>query len=249
MNNISLDKPAGILVKTTCVDFPGLLAGSFFLKGCNLRCPYCYNINLVKENSPSEELSTVNELFTHLEKRRGILQGLTISGGEPLLNPYTKIIIKKAKELGYKVKLDTNGTFPEKLEELLHNPELKPDFVALDIKTSLSKYKNLICGEQSIYKNIENFFEENITKSIKLISELPADQREFRTVLVPGLIEIEDIKKIATILPEDALWQFAQFRNENCLNPDFNKILPYSDKEVEQMVIQAKSLIPGANLR
>ena len=95
---LPLDRPAGILIKTTLVDYPGHVAGSFFLKGCNLRCPYCYNIGLVLPEVHPDDLSTVEELFDHLEKRRNVLSGLVISGGEPLVNAYTPIIIKKAKE-------------------------------------------------------------------------------------------------------------------------------------------------------
>ena len=87
MIELSLNEPAGVLVKTTCVDFPGRVAGSFFLKGCNLRCPYCYNTELVLgvKNEETSSLNTIQELFSHLEKRQGILSGLVISGGEPLL--------------------------------------------------------------------------------------------------------------------------------------------------------------------
>ena len=98
MPNLSFNEPAGVLVKTTLVDFPGRVAGSFFLKGCNLRCPYCYNTELITGNAGDD---TINELFAHLEKRQGILTGIVISGGEPLLNPYTKEIILKAKEHEY----------------------------------------------------------------------------------------------------------------------------------------------------
>ena len=97
MATLPLNEPAGVLVKTTCVDFPGIVAGSFFLKGCNLRCPYCYNIELIK--GKTQDLNTIQDLFAHMEKRQGILKGIVISGGEPLINPYTPIIIKKAKEL------------------------------------------------------------------------------------------------------------------------------------------------------
>ena len=146
MPNLSFNEPAGVLVKTTLVDFPGRVAGSFFLKGCNLRCPYCYNTELITGNAGDD---TINELFAHLEKRQGILTGIVISGGEPLLNPYTKEIILKAKELEYKVKLDTNGTLPEKLAELLEDEKLRPDFVAMDIKTSPERYASEICPNNS----------------------------------------------------------------------------------------------------
>ncbi len=239
-----LERPAGVLIKTTCVDYPGRVAGSFFLKGCNLTCPYCYNINLVKDSGSDEELNTVSELFAHLEKRQGILSGLVISGGEPLLSPYTPLIIKKAKELGYKVKIDTNGTLPEKLEELMNDDILAPDFVAMDIKTSPYKYSSLMCN----FGN-EEFFTEKLAKSAALISKMESSQREWRTVLVPGLVEKADIKNMAAILPEDASWQFAQFRNGNCLNPAYNDLTPYTDSEITSLIEYAKSFISGAELR
>lgn len=250
MAELPLNRPAGILVKTTCVDFPGHLAGSFFLKGCNLRCPYCYNRELVLPSLAEDlNLTSVEELFAHLEKRQGILQGLVISGGEALLNPYTPVIIKKARELGYLIKLDTNATLPSQLESLMNNKELRPDFIALDIKTSPHRYAEELCSKDSPYFQKSSYFEEKIKKSIEVAAELPPEKREFRTVLVPPLIQKEDIKKIAGLLPKDASWQFAQFRNENCLDPAFNNILPYSDKEAAELVEYAKTFVKGAALR
>jgi len=249
MANLPLNEPAGVLVKTTCVDFPGRVAGSFFLKGCNLRCPYCYNTDLVLGTNTTGTLNTVQELFDHLEKRQGILTGLVISGGEPLLNPYTPLIIKKAKELDYKIKLDTNGTLPDELEAFINNPDLKPDFIAMDIKTSQDRYGSTLCFSKSPFYNNNSHFEKLVKKSVELVSSYPSDQREFRTVLVPGLVTKEDIKKIADILPKDASWQFAQFRNENCLDSSYNQLSPYIDSEIDSLLSYAKSLIPNAALR
>ena len=250
MSELDLNKPAGVLVKTTCVDFPGRVAGSFFLKGCNIRCPYCYNIGLVLEDAQSDEpLSTVAELFAHLEKRQGILSGLVISGGEPLLNPYTPLIIRKAKELGYKVKIDTNGTLPEKLRALIENPELCPDFIAMDIKTSPSRYSTLICGDASPFYDNSEYFEKVLKESAALVAEYPADCREWRTVLVPGLVTKDDIEQMAKLLPEDASWQFAEFRNGSCLDPAYNDIYPYTDSETKELVEYAKTIIKDSNLR
>ena len=250
MSELDLNKPAGVLVKTTCVDFPGRVAGSFFLKGCNIRCPYCYNIGLVLEDAESQEpLSSVNELFAHLEKRQGILSGLVISGGEPLLNPYTPVIIRKAKELGYKVKIDTNGTLPEKLRTLIESPELHPDFIAMDIKTTLSRYSTLICGGASPFYGKTDFFEKVLKESAELVTAYPADSREWRTVLVPGLVTKDDITEMAKLLPQDASWQFAEFRNGNCLDPSYNDIYPYTDAEVKELIEYAQTLIKGAALR
>ena len=248
MADLPLDKPVGVLVKTTCVDFPGRLAGSFFLKGCNLRCPYCYNRELVL-GSESSSLNTIEELFSHLEKRQGILTGLTISGGEPLLNPYTPVIIKKARKLGYLIKLDTNGTLPDELEALINNSELKPDFIAMDIKTSPERYAAEICNKTSPFIGKTEYWEKKIKRCAEIVSSYPTEQRESRTVLVPPLVQKEDIKKMAAILPQDASWQFAQFRNENCLNPSYNEIPPYTDAEIEDLINYAKSFIKGANLR
>lgn len=246
---ISINKGVGVLVKTTCVDFPGLTATSFFLKGCNLRCPYCYNKELVIDTQAEASFSSIQDFFNHLEKRKGIISGVVISGGEPLINPYTPIIIKKAKELNYKVKIDTNGIFPDKLEKILSDNELKPDFIAVDIKTSPSKYANLICGKNSIFFGNEHYFEENLKQTCDLVATFPQSQREFRTVLVPPLVQKEDIKNMATFLPKDACWQFAQFKNQNCFDSSYNDIYPYTDEEAKSLIEYAKTFIVGANLR
>ena len=249
---LPLNKPAGVLIKTTCVDYPGRVAGSFFLKGCNLRCPYCYNTGLVLGGDNADEsssLNTIEELFAHMEKRQGILSGIVISGGEPLINPYTPLIIRKAKELGYKVKLDTNGTLPDELESFLKSEELCPDFVAMDIKTTPERYAEEICNKNSKFYGNKEHFAGIIKRSAELTATLPPENREWRTVLVPGLVKKDDITKIAALLPEDASWQFAQFMNQNCIDPSYNEIYPYSDKEATELVEYAKSLITGAELR
>ena len=250
MNGLSLNEPAGILVKTTCVDYPGLLAGSFFLKGCNLRCPYCYNTVLVLgKTNQGQELNTVGELFEHMEKRQGILKGIVISGGEPLINPYTPLIIKKARELGYQVKLDTNGTLPDELETFINDPELRPDFIAMDLKTTPARYAQTMCPSFSKYHGNSEHFENVVTRTAKLVASYPADHREWRTVLVPPLVKKEDLKAMAAILPQDASWQFAQFQSQNCLDPTYNGMLPYTDAEANELISYAKTLIPGAELR
>ena len=244
-NEKILNKPSGVLIKTTLVDFPGRVASSVFLEGCNLRCPYCYNKNLVFNQEPEENLSSVKQIIEHLEKRKNVLTGFVISGGEALLNPATPHLIKAAKNLNLKVKIDTNGTLPDLLERLIKNPETKPDFIAMDIKTSPENYTALL--EKDSLLKID--FLEVLKKSIALISEYQTQDREFRTVLVPELVKKADIKKIAEILPKDASWQFAQFRNENCLNPEYNDLLPYSDSEAKELVDYAKTFIAGAELR
>lgn len=271
----------GSLIKTTLVDFPGRVAAAIFLRGCNLRCPYCYNIELVlpqsAETPANSGLCSLGELFSHLEKRRNVLTGLVVSGGEPLVNPLTPEIIKKAKSLGYKIKLDTNGTLPEKLEQLLNDDALRPDFVAMDIKTAPRRYAETMLGKheaasqaaasqtqakpqsplaasqadalsQAAASQAEEIAQK-LERSAKLVAALPPECREWRTVLVPPLVQESDIRDMAEILPKDASWQFAQFRNDSCLDPSYNAIAPYTDAEAARLVETAKELIYGATIR
>lgn len=236
----------GVLVKTSLVDYPGIVAATLFLTGCNLRCPYCYNGPLVQHQEEESAMVSLAEVISHLEKRKNVLKGFVISGGEALLHPKLKSLIIKAKELGYLVKLDTNGTNPDKLEEILNNPDTKPDFIAMDIKTDPKNYKKTLnAGNLSDTKD----YVQAIKKSISMISTYQADKREFRTVLVPTLVTLKNISILAQYLPKDASWRFAQFQNENCLEPLYNALKPYSDIEIKEIINKAITVIPDSKLR
>lgn len=238
------DEPAGVLVKTTLVDFPGQVACSFFLAGCNLRCPYCYNTELATGNLPTDDSSvSLSQLYQHLEKRKNVLSGICISGGEPLLSPLLPSIIIKARSLGYLIKIDTNGTNPVLLKELIHSPRTRPDFIAMDLKTSPERY-----GELALYDCRSNF-NDKIKQSIDLLKDYEKEFYEFRTVLVPQLITEKDILELSTLIPENSNWKFAQFKNENCLSSNFSSIKPYTDEEIQKLINLAKTKIPGAELR
>ena len=250
-----LHTKAGVLVKTTLVDFPGRVASSLFLRGCNLRCPYCYNAGLVLGGKAAADdiYATAEEVFFHLEKRKNVLTGFVVSGGEPLVNPLTPYIIRYAKALGYRVKLDTNGTLPDELNALIENDEMRPDFIAMDIKSSPSRYGELLGSlktqdKSAAVKTAEDFF-SRIEKTARLTSSLPPSSREWRTVLVPTLVTKRDIREMAALLPSDASWRFAQFRNENCIDPAYNDIAPYSDEEAASLVAYAKTFIKDSELR
>ncbi len=230
--------PAGVLVKTTLVDYPGRIAAVFFVEGCNLRCPYCYNADLVVRNKQYETVS-FDEVLEHLIHRKNVLSGFVISGGEPLLYSSIQEIILQVRNLGYKVKLDTNGMMPDRLEYLIKS-EACPDFIALDVKTVPERYTVLGSGCTGA---------ANIRKSIQLLSQLPAEQREFRTVLVPSLVQQTDINIIASLLPQDAAWMMTNFRPGNCVDDRYNHLIPYTDIQVQDFVDYAKTLIPGATLR
>lgn len=246
-----LNKKAGVLRKTTLVDYPGHVACAFFLSGCNLKCPYCYNTGLVL--SPTQEdldsFSTIQELFNLMEKRSAVLQGIAVSGGEPLINSYTPLIIEKAKSMRLHVKIDTNGINPEILEQFMKDETLRPDFVAMDFKTSPERYATEMIGENYLHFGDTAFFEEKIRQTISILSAMPKDSFEFRTVLVPHLVEEADIKTMGQLLPKDSSWQFAHFRNENCIDPRYNQITPYNITQEEALVEYAKTFVSGANLR
>jgi pyruvate formate lyase activating enzyme len=169
----------------SCVDYPKNIAAVVFLPGCNFDCWYCHNRDIIEGSfTPIDE----KEVLEKIEKRKRFLDGVVITGGEPLLTSLNelKVFIEKIKAMGLLVKLDTNGTFPEKLEELL--PML--DYVAMDIKAPISQYK--------IVTPMREGQEENIRKSIKLLMNSSIDY-EFRTTFDPNLTKI-DIKEIAEMI-------------------------------------------------
>jgi len=242
-----LSIPAGVLIKTTLVDFPGRVAAAYFLSGCNLRCPYCYNKELVTgtDNPQHSDFVSPEKVLAHLQKRANVLTGFAISGGEPTLHPLTPLLIKKARALGYKIKLDTNGLRPDILKSFISDPELRPDFIAMDIKTSPGRYESVLHPQGNTSTSCANLLQ----KSAALVASYPAGQREFRTVLVPELVTDRDIPAMAALLPQDASWQFAQFRNENCIDKTYTALTPYTDAQIQELVTQAQSLIPHAALR
>lgn len=171
--------------KLTLLDFPEKMACIIFTAGCNFRCPFCHNASLVTHIDNSLDY-TEQEIFDYLEKRRGLLDGVCISGGEPLLQPDIEDFIKKIKAMGYAVKLDTNGSFPEKLIGLVESGLI--DYVAMDIKNCKEKYP-LTAGCDTL--NIVD-----IEKSVDFLLKDTVDY-EFRTTVEDGLHTPEDIGKIA----------------------------------------------------
>lgn len=241
--DIDKGKKIGALVKTSFVDFPGKVAAALFLYGCNLRCPYCYNKDLVTGLPPEADMNSFSEILLHLEKRKNVLTGFVISGGEPTISPYTEELILEAKKLGYYIKLDTNGMFPEKIKHYLNTPALKPDFIALDIKTAPNRYDLMLPGSKV------DVLETNLRKTIKLVASLPENMREFRTVLVPSLVAEQDIEQIASLLPKDASWRLSRFRPGECIDSSFNNIHPYTDEEYNNLLAKASNLITNVDIR
>lgn len=173
--------------KLTLLDFPGKMACTIFTAGCNLRCPFCHNSRLVIDPEKTSEYS-VDEILAYLKKRQGILDGVAITGGEPLLQPDIDEFIKKVRELGFAVKLDTNGTFPDRLKALVEQGLL--DYVAMDVKNSPSGYSETV--------GIGGYDISKIQESIGFLLENKVDY-EFRTTVVRefhSVFEIDGIGKM-----------------------------------------------------
>ena len=171
------------LMKMTLLDFPGRVACTVFLGGCNLRCPYCHNYELVTMSVPP--VMTEEELFSFLEKRRGLLDGVAVTGGEPCLDPGLPDFLRRIKNAGFPVKLDTNGTKPGMLEGILR--EGLADYVAMDIKNSPEKYAQTA--------GLPRMDTASVSESIRLLMESPVPY-EFRTTVVDELHEADDFAAI-----------------------------------------------------
>ncbi len=211
----------GGLQKLTLIDFPGRLAATVFLTGCDFRCPFCYSAELVlPQKIKSQPKLSQKEFFDFLKDRKGLLEGVVICGGEPTINRNLAQFIKKIKDLGYLVKLDTNGSNPVMLKTLIDKKLI--DYVAMDVKAPKEKYKEVVgllgCWTDKILRNIE--------KSINILKESKIDF-EFRTTVIPNLLKKEDILKIAHWIKPAPKYFLQNFRPEKTIDPKFEKIKPY----------------------
>ncbi len=210
--------------KTTLIDYPGRVACTIFLIGCNFRCPFCYSAELVlPEKIKKQPRISEKELFDFLRERQGLLEGIVICGGEPTINKDLPEFIKKIKNLGFLVKLDTNGSNPEMLKKLID--ENLVDYVAMDIKAPKEKYE-MAAGVKINLADIE--------KSIKILKAGEVDF-EFRMTVVPTLHTKEDIIRIAKWISPAKKFSLQNFRAEKTLNPGFAKIKPYPDEFLESI--------------
>lgn len=173
------------LQKTTLIDYPGKIACTIFLYGCNFRCGFCHNPELVIERN--DNTISKQEILDFLNKRKKYLEGVCITGGEPLMN-LEKDFLNEIKKLGYLIKLDTNGSFPERLKEFINEGLI--DFISMDIKSSLEKYSYVSSSEVDIKK---------IKESIRIIINSNIDY-EFRTTILENIHDKEEVKKIALLL-------------------------------------------------
>ena len=225
----------GGIQKTSLLDYPELISAIIWTVGCNFRCPFCYNKDIVLGNV---QLIPEEEVFYFLEKRRGMLEGLVITGGEPLLQEDISDFCEKVKKISYLIKIDTNGMYPEKLRELIDKRLI--NYVAMDIKAPKNKYDKLTNVKVNIKK---------IEESIKILQNSKIDY-EFRTTFVPELLTKKDIIEIAKWLNGSKKFYLQQFKsNPPLVSTDFEDVVPYIKEELIDTLNDIKSYFDICKIR
>lgn len=223
------------LQKLTLLDYPEKIAATLFTGGCNFRCPFCHNGDLALASEDSEAIDN-DEIFDFLAKRKGLLEGVCITGGEPLIQEDIADFIKKIKDLGFLVKLDTNGAFPHRLLPLIEDGLV--DYVAMDIKNTLEKY-GFTAGIPGLDAGL-------IHKSAKILMEGPIPY-EFRTTMVKQFHEPQDFVDIASWLKGANKYFLQAFRDgENTLAPGLE---PFSKDEALKILEEVRNNFNIVDLR
>jgi pyruvate formate lyase activating enzyme len=217
--------------KTSLIDFPDRIATVLFTPGCNLRCPFCHNWRIVLD--PKPPFLNEETVMRILEKRKKYVNAAVITGGEPTIHKDIPEFLKKVKEKGFAVKLDTNGFFPQVLRECL--PYV--DYVALDVKTSLEKYGRLGA------KDTVDFL-----RTVEILKNGKVDY-EFRATVVPGFVDEEDISKMGEIVKGGKCFAFQQFILGDTLDKAFNSVNPCSPRVIGEFASVMKRYVANVTVR
>lgn len=214
--------------KTSLIDYPQRISSILFTPGCNFRCPYCHNSQLVLDPSSLEPVPE-EIIWAHLEKRRHLLDGIVITGGEPTLHgDQLTEFIKQAKEMGYLVKLDTNGSHPQILRNLIGEKLI--DYVAMDLKTSFNEYPNLAGSQIDI---------DSLKESIALLKESAhwkLIDLEFRTTLHPSLHTEEIFQEMVQEITNAPLYSLQTFRKEITLDKGYQATQPFTETQMNHFL-------------
>ena len=225
----------GGLHKLSLIDYPGKLSAVVFTRGCNFRCPYCHNPELIESNGG--DIIEEDKILSFLDERKGKLDGVVVTGGEPTLQSEIVEFLERIKRLGFFVKLDTNGSYPERIKELIDRKLL--DYIAMDIKAPLYKYNRT---------TLTSIDTERIVESIHLIMNSGIDY-EFRTTVVRSLLSRDDFPKIGEMIKSAKLFVLQEFRPTKTLDPDFLKETSYTKRELEEISISLKELVSKVIIR
>ena len=210
----------GGVQKFSTVDDPGYVVAGLFTVGCNMRCGYCHNPELVLPEQYAGGIPE-DEIFEFLESRRGKLDGVFISGGEPTMHDDLPDLIRRCKNMGFRVKLDTNGTHPDMLRDIL--AEGLVDFIAMDVKGPLSKYSQIAARPVNL---------DAIKESIRLIKTI---DHEFRTTIVKGQLEVDDFEAVGELVDGAQRFALQSFlTGPTLVSPQFRDRVSFSPDEMEQ---------------
>ena len=220
------------------IDFPGRIASVLFLGGCNFRCPFCHNPELVLRAESQPDIDP-NDALSTIAQRRGLVDGVVVTGGEPLIHSGALIaLLRRLRDSGLAVKLDTNGYEVDALREVLVMGLV--DYVAMDVKTSLDKY------EAATGRVLDS---GRIIEAIAAISGSGIDH-EFRTTCVPGLVELDDARSIASLLGRNERYLLQQFRaTPAVVDPSYADLKPYSVDTLRSFADAARPLVGSVALR
>ena len=209
------------LQRLSLIDYPGKLCATIFTAGCNFRCPYCYNEDIVLDY-PAMPKIPEDKIIEFLHPRLGFLDGVCVTGGEPTIHRELPKFLGRLKSIGSLVKLDTNGSRPKALAYVMEKGLV--NYIALDVKVPLGRY------EETVRYRVKP---EGLRETIKLIRRSGVDH-EFRTTVVPGLLDGDDLEEIAMTLAGSKRYVLQQFRPGKTLCPDFKDVKPYSEAEMRQ---------------
>ena len=224
-------------VPSSLIDWPGRLCAIVFVGGCDFRCPYCHAAHLVCE-SGSLETIPVSNVLDHLTSRLGWIDGVTVSGGEPALQDGLEGFLRCLKDRGFAVKLDTNGSRPRVLEDLVGKGLV--DFVALDVKAPLDERHERLSG----VKGAERAVRESL--GLLLSGSIPY---ELRTTVVPALLSEADLCDLARELRDARLWVLQGFRPQGCLDPELCKLPRVAVEVLRGWALKLRQIAPGVQVR
>ncbi len=222
------------LQKTTLLDFPGHVAATVFTAGCNFRCPWCQNSEIISPDTEADY--TDEEILSFLKKRRGILEGVCITGGEPTLQPDLKDFIKSVKDMGFLVKLDTNGYRPDVLEDLCKENLL--DYAAVDIKAGPGNY--------AAAAGLTDVFMERVERSVRFLLSGPIPF-EFRTTAVKGIHTMKDFEEIGPWIKGCPQYFIQNFKEADAVPTD--EFSGFSKQELEAFADCVRPFVGSVALR
>ena len=225
-------------VKTSLVDYPGQIAASLFCGGCNFRCPNCHNSGIVLHPKDYADVDE-REIWSFMESRVGLLDGVVLSGGEPTLQPDLLSCALRLRGLGYQVKLDTNGYRPEEVQAMIEQSAV--NYVAMDVKAPLvpARYARAAGVPVDV---------DRIRRTIDLLLEGEVAY-EFRTTVVPGLLAEADIAQIARSIGRARRYYLQQFVARNTLDPELLKTAPYAPDRLRAMADLAREWVEKVDVR